>query len=229
MSPSANTSGWPGSVRSGSTISRPARSSVARPRQLGELRARGPTASRPAAQIDGPRRDALCSPSRAAIVTTSRVDVDDRVLQQRRHAELLERARGACARATAGSRSARGRRPRSAARVPSRGVDAAEVARSCRARSRRSGRPSPRRSARRRRRRRSATRARRSGSGSHSAASNALQDPAADVERALQRLQLGRVRAPVVVAEVGVARAAGDDQRVVLERVGAARADSGRS
>ena len=47
-----------------------------------------------------------------------------------------------------------------------------------------------------------------------------LQDATAHVERALQRLQLGRVLLPFVVAEVGVLRAAGDDQRVVGERVG---------
>ena len=43
------------------------------------------------------------------------------------------------------------------------------------------------------------------------------EDAAADLERAVERLQLGRVRLPLVVAEVGVARAAGDDQRVVAE------------
>src|SRR5262249_35026990 len=44
------------------------------------------------------------------------------------------------------------------------------------------------------------------------------EEAAADEERALERLHLGGGRAPVVVAEVRVARAAGDDQRVVLER-----------
>ena len=43
------------------------------------------------------------------------------------------------------------------------------------------------------------------------------QDPVADVERAGKRLQLRRARPPVVVAEVGVPRPAGDDQRVVVE------------
>ena len=47
-----------------------------------------------------------------------------------------------------------------------------------------------------------------------------LEDLAADGQRALERLQLGRVLLPFVVAEVGVLRAAGDDQRVVLERLG---------
>ena len=47
-----------------------------------------------------------------------------------------------------------------------------------------------------------------------------LQDLPADRQRALQRLQLGRVLLPFIVAEVGVLRAAGDDQRVVLQGVG---------
>ncbi len=45
-----------------------------------------------------------------------------------------------------------------------------------------------------------------------------LEDPPADGERALERLELGRVLLPLVVAEVGVLRAARDDQGVVLER-----------
>ena len=44
------------------------------------------------------------------------------------------------------------------------------------------------------------------------------QDAAADGQRALERLHLGRMRAPLVVAEVGVVRAARDDQRVVGHR-----------
>ena len=44
------------------------------------------------------------------------------------------------------------------------------------------------------------------------------EDAAAHDERALERLHLGGVLAPLVVAEVRVARAAGDDQRVVRER-----------
>ena len=41
------------------------------------------------------------------------------------------------------------------------------------------------------------------------------QDPVAQVERAVERLQLRRVLGPVVVAEVRVARAAGDGEHVV--------------
>ena len=63
----------------------------------------------------------------------------------------------------------------------------------------------------------------RSGSGSSSAASKASRICAADRQRALERLELGRVLLPLVVAEVGVLRAAGDDQRVVLERARARR------
>ena len=60
----------------------------------------------------------------------------------------------------------------------------------------------------------------RAGSASSSAASKALRICAADGERALQRLELGGVLLPLVVAEVGVLRAARDDQRVVVDRLG---------
>jgi hypothetical protein len=43
------------------------------------------------------------------------------------------------------------------------------------------------------------------------------EDPAADVERPLQGLELGRVLAPAVMPEVGVVRPTGDNQTVVLE------------
>ncbi len=44
------------------------------------------------------------------------------------------------------------------------------------------------------------------------------QDVAPHPEGALQRLDLGRVLPPLVVPEVRVRRAAGDDQRVVWDR-----------
>ena len=44
------------------------------------------------------------------------------------------------------------------------------------------------------------------------------QDPPADVERVLERLQSWRMGRPLGVAEVGVARAGADDQEVVGER-----------
>ena len=50
------------------------------------------------------------------------------------------------------------------------------------------------------------------------------EDAAADGQRALERLHLGRMGAPLVVAEVGVARAARDDQRVVGHRLGCRQA-----
>ena len=115
-------------------------------------------------------------------------------------------ARGRLApRALGGKRSGRGRPPRRAGPRACAGRRCGSRRAACRARSRRSGPPSRRRSARRRRRRRSASARRRSGSCSSSAASKAVEDPAADVERALERLELGRVLPPLVVAEVGVA------------------------
>ena len=46
------------------------------------------------------------------------------------------------------------------------------------------------------------------------------EDAAADLERAVERLQLGRVRLPFVVAEVRVVRAAGDDRACRSRAVG---------
>ena len=45
------------------------------------------------------------------------------------------------------------------------------------------------------------------------------EDAAADCQRALERLHLRRMLAPLVVAEVGVLRAAADDERVVPDAV----------
>src|SRR5215207_8098200 len=64
MSPSARTSGWPGRVRSGSTVTRPARSSSA--------------------------PDSSASRDGYGLL----VDGDDRALQQQRNAEGRKRARG---------------------------------------------------------------------------------------------------------------------------------------
>ena len=52
---------------------------------------------------------------------------------------------------------------------------------------------------------------------SRSACSKAREHPAPDLERVLDRLEAGRVRLPLVVAEVGVRRAGRDDQEVVAE------------
>ena len=65
---------------------------------------------------------------------------------------------------------------------------------------------------------------RRAGSVSRSALLEGEQDPAADLEGVLERLQPRRVRLPFVVAEVGVARAGREDEVVVRQAaVGAAR------
>jgi hypothetical protein len=56
------------------------------------------------------------------------------------------------------------------------------------------------------------------GVGFHLGRLEGAQDPPADLERALQRLHLRRNPAPLVVAEVGVPRAPGDDQGVVPDR-----------
>ena len=69
MSPSANTSGWPGSVRSGSTVTRPARSRSA-PVSSASLPAR-PEAVTPAAQMTVRLGIASTSPPACSIVTLS--------------------------------------------------------------------------------------------------------------------------------------------------------------
>ena len=216
MSPSARTSGWPGSVRSGSTVNLPARSG--RRRSARRAGTPGSTPRRPRPRSRRARRCARWSrraPRRvtasSSIPTTVR---SSRSVTPRR----LERARGLCATARAGRRSARGPRSRSTGLAS----DAESMERNS---------PSsvPRAS--------SAIwpaistpvgtgaddhegRARVAAVwiGSVSAASNAPRMRATCRERALERLDLGRVAAPFVVAEVGVVRAAGDDQRVVGQR-----------
>ena len=49
------------------------------------------------------------------------------------------------------------------------------------------------------------------------------------VQRVLERLQARRVRLPLVVTEVGMARAGGDDQVVVVDRVAVGQSTRGRS
>ena len=91
MSPSANTSGCPGRVRSGSTVSRPARSS-SRPAALASVAASSEAVT-PAAQIDRSRADVLDLAVLGPDRDRGRADVDDGVPDQRSDAELLERAR----------------------------------------------------------------------------------------------------------------------------------------
>ena len=155
MSPRASTSGWPGTERSPSTARRPARStsspacSASSPRQRRGGHARGPD--------DGPRRDPLGRLVRALHGDASVVDADHRLAERGRDPEVLQRAQRLGREALGeGRQDAIQRLDEQDARRS--WVDAAEVARTCRGRSRRSGPPSRRPSARRRRRRRSAAR-----------------------------------------------------------------------
>ena len=59
---------------------------------------------------------------------------------------------------------------------------------------------------------------RRAGSVSRSAASNAVQDAPADLDRVVEVLEARREPLPVVATEVGVARAGREDQVVVRDR-----------
>ena len=192
MSPSANTSGWPGSVRSGSTVTRPAPSRLGAG-QLGQpageadaVHARRPD-HRPRAGSAARR-----SPLRRHAVG---VDADHRAAGRARSRRAAPASAARLRRQRRRERRrARGRPPRRAGCAPCAGRSSGSRGAACRARARRSGRPSPRRSARRRRPRTSASAARRPGSGSTSAASNAAQDPAAD-RRARSRATSPRRRA----------------------------------
>ena len=175
MSPSASTSGWPGSVRSGSTAIRPARSSSA-PVSSAELRRPGPTRRRR-------RPRSRCAPAMRSVAAVGRLD-RDRVARRCRRpcrpssgvtpSRSSERGRLARQRRREAREHAVGRLDEQDARRRA-GRSSGSRAAACRGRARRSARPSRRRSARRRRRRTSARPARRSASVSSSAASNALR------------------------------------------------------
>ena len=216
MSPSAKTSGWPGSVRSASTVTRPARSTSA-PGALGERRGE-PGGGHAGGPDDGPRGDARRRAVRVLDRRRRRVDVDHGAAR----AAASRPAAAASARpsptARAESRSGRGRRSRRAARGRC-GVDRAEVAPQGVAGELGDlaghldpGGPAPTTT-------NVSHAARRSGSRSSSAASNAPRMPRADGQRALERLDLRRRAPPLVVAEVRVARAAGDDRACRREPV----------
>ena len=169
----------------------------------------------PAAQMTVRARDALASPSPRRCVTAAR-RCRRRSARQQRHAELLERPLGLAE--SDGGKAVSTRRPsRRAARAPVPGSIARKSRRSvsraisaiCPAISTPVG-PAPTTT------KVSQRRALR-GVGLELGRLERAQDPAADGERALQRLDLGGVP-PLVVAEVRVARAAGDDERVVGER-----------
>ena len=215
MSPSAKTSGWPGSVRSGSTVTRPARSSsapVSSPSWPARLEA-----VTPAAQTTV-RAGTLGVPLRRRSSRLG-VDADHHPAGEHGHAEPLAASARPSPRATAGRSSS----------TRSRGLDEQDAGRragrsrgsrgaGCRAASSaiwpaistpvgpapddHEGEPA----------RRAA------GVGLELGRLEGAEEAAAHDERALERLDLGGVLAPVVVAEVGVARAARHDQRVVGER-----------
>ena len=191
MSPSASTSGWPGSVRSGSTGTRPARSSSA---PVGSPSAPASAGRGHAGRPDhGARRDPLASPSRRLDRHRRRRRCPTTVrVEQRRDAEPLERRARPCARATAGRSSARGRPPRRAAPAPARGSIARKSRRSV---SRASSAiwpaistpvgPAPTTT--------NVSQARAAlGVGLELGRLERAEDPAADVERALERLHLRR-------------------------------------
>ena len=161
--------------------------------------------------------------ARPPIVTPSASMSVTSVVEQRRHAEADAASGSPAWTASAGTRRARDRPPRPAGRasvvvsmtrksLARVAGDLGDLARPSRPRSG----PAPT----------TTNVSRRSRSASLSADLGGLerpQDLRADVQRALERLQLGRVLLPLRVAEVVVLRAAADDQRVVVERLLAGR------
>ena len=214
MSPAANTSGWPGSERSGSTRTRPARSvsapvaSARSPRQGRRRDARGPD--------DRARPDRLARPVGHRQLDAVGGDPDDRRLQHRRDAELLERPRRS-ARQPLGKRRqdpVGGLDEQDAGRPR---VDGAKVAAQRVARelgdlaghlhARRAGADDDERQPR------PPSLLIRLDLGRLERGEQACPQ----VERALERLQLRRVRRPLVVPEVRVRRPARHDEGVVRE------------
>ncbi len=217
MSPSANTSGWPGSVRSGSTSDAAGAVGLAA-RRVGEQarERRGRDAGRPDRVA---RRDARrLAVARRAPRPTCASTPTTVVLQQRRRAERRERLLGAVRASDSGnvpsSRSVASTSSTFALRVSAIAVVAVQrVARELGDLARhldagRAAADDDERQPRCARLRVVLDLGRLEG----------REDPRAQVERAGQRLQLRRVLGPVVVAEVRVRRAAGDDELVVLER-----------
>ena len=214
-SPITKISGWPGIVRSGPTRTRPARS-VSAPvaRRDDPRRTTTPDARRPER---GPGRDSFGRPSAIVDRHRSLVDVDDPGLRPDLDAEPLELAlRGADRsggyggriRSIASTRMIRASPGRIAPEVALERVvgDLAERARELDA-----GRPAADHDERH-----PFAASRRVGLALGGLEGD--QDPAADLGRVLDRLEARRERGPVVVAEVRVARAGGDDQRVVGDR-----------
>jgi len=220
MSPSARTSGCPVRKRSGSTVTRPARS-VSAPASSPRVVAR-PEAATPAAQTTV--RAGMCST--AAVAGPGSAPPDRRWLPPgltlfrgtvtpRRSSERA---------ALGGERGGEG--PQESVRhlhqQDSRlaGVDRPEVATGVAGDSRRSVRPSPHRSGRRRRPRTSARRRVARDPARPQRPSKARRMRRRSSSAPLQRFEFGSGGLPLVVAEVGVVRASGDDQRVVGDRRG---------
>ena len=229
MSPIANTSGWPGSVQSGED---------ARSARRGRTRRRWPRRAAPPAATPGRRRprsssgrDPLARPVRLLHVDPGGVDVGDDALSADLDAEPLAARSPPSGRA--GRRSSPGspcRRRRAATRAL-RGVDPAEVVLAAPERDSSAiwpaistpvgppadhdeGEPVARRFV---------------GILLDLGHLEGAEDPAAQLERVVDRLHAGRVARELVVAEVGLPGARRDDQAVVREARGPRRRRAGPS
>ena len=232
MSPTAKTSGWPGIVRSGSTEMRPARSTSA-PVASASALASG-EACTPAAHstVRAAMRSVL--PSASADVDPVAVDAGDPGAHAQLDAEPLQLL-GRAARQVVAERRQRLLAAVEQEHPHRRRVERAEVlARGCAWPARGSARPARTRSVRRRRRRSSATPRCSAASVAVSAISNAPSTRRRTSRASSMVFMPGRVQRQLVVAEVRLAGAAGDDQAVVGDldrrvRAAARRARSRRS
>ena len=181
MSPTTNTSGWPGSVRSG--LTRDPAGPVERGTGLLGQRA----AERVGLDAGRPDLGDGVDPLDAAVLElhldAALVDVGHHRAEHHLDAELLELALGPWRRASAPNGGSTWGAASTQDHPGLAGVDRAEVlAAACGARARRSGRPSPRRSGRRRRRRRSAGGRRLAAGGAELGHLEGAEDPAAQLE-----------------------------------------------
>ena len=217
MSPSASTSGWPGSVRSGPTVTRPA-PSVSAPLASASRRAR-PDAWTPAAQITV--RAGMCSvvpspwatvtPVASTPLTSAPTDTATPSSPSARSARADRRGSNAVRTRSAPSSSRMRADPGSIERKSRRRVSRA-ISPIWPASSTPVG-PAPTTT-------NVSHAARRSGSVVGLGGLERGEDAAPDLDRVLEALEAGRERLPLVVAEVGVPGSGGGDQDVVRDDLG---------
>ena len=215
MSPTTNTSGWPGRVRSGAP--HPAGAVELGAGLLGEHAARaGRPGRRPPTSCD--RLDAgRRVPSASWTSMPVAVHVDDLGAELDLDAHAAAAAPRPCRRAAGRRRRAPSAR-RAGRSAPRSGRCGGNRGAACGGRARRSARPSRPRSGRRRRRRRSAAASTLVRVGRQLGHLEGAEDPPAQLQGVVDGLHAGCELGELVVAEVGLPRAGSDDQAVVRRR-----------